>query len=472
MASVNKMESSGRPPIPPAKRRRLQQCFEHGSKNSSQSNFDYATDMFTQCVIGDPANPIYTKSFLDNLFRKYENNKKGSRMASLSGAGAMGAIKKASFSKDWDSVIKSGLEMLKLNPWHVSTCTAMAQACEELKFDECQLLYLKAALDANPKDVEVNRICGKALGRQGHFDQAIACWARVQQAKPGDEEANKAIGDLHVNKTMSVGGYDDATSTTEVRGDKAGKMNKGDSHVVEPSLTPEQKLERAITKSPAETNNYIELADLHSRNDKFADAETVLSKALQVSGGDVNIRERLEDVQLRRGRQQLMIAEKKAQSEKTEDAVQLYNKMRAECNRVELEVYRSRSERYPTKLDYKFELGLRLKKAGQFKEAIESLQAARGDTKRRSMVHLELGECFQHIKMYELAMDNYSAAIEHVGERDPDQRKLALYRAGKLAIGLKDYDKAKKLLTDLAGMEFGYKDVADLLDKVGKLRNK
>ncbi len=244
--------------------------------------------MFTQCVIGDPANPIYTKSFLDNLFRKYENNKKGSRMASLSGAGVMGSIKKATFSKDWEGVIKSGLEMLKLNPWHVSSLTAIAQACEELKFDECQLLYLKAALDANPKDVEVNRICGKALGRLGHFDQAIACWARVQQIKPGDEEANKNIGDLHVNKTMSHGGYDEATTSVDVRGDKAGKGTKGDSQVQETSLTPEQKFERAIAKSPSEVNNYIELAEIHTRNDKFVESEAILTKALQVSGGDVN----------------------------------------------------------------------------------------------------------------------------------------------------------------------------------------
>ena len=56
-----------------------------------------------------------------------------------------------------------------------------------------------------------------------------------------------------------------------------------------------------------------------------------LAKALQVSGGDVNIRERLEDVQLRRGRQQLMIAEKKAQSEKTEEALALYKTMKADA---------------------------------------------------------------------------------------------------------------------------------------------
>jgi hypothetical protein len=51
-------------------------------------------------------------------------------------------------------------------------------------------------------------------------------------------------------------------------------------------------------------------------------------------------------------------------------------------------------------------------------------------------------------------------------------RKLVLYRAGVLAMGLKDIDTAEKHLTELAGLEFGYKDVADRLDKIAQMRNK
>ena len=120
--------------------------------------------------------------------------------------------------------------MLKLNPWDVSALLAMAAACENLDFGDCQLLYLKNALDANPKDADVNRTCGKALGRMGHFDQAIACWHRVEQAKPGDEEAAKAIGNLHIDKTIGHGGYEDANSSTDVKVDKSGAGERDSRH--------------------------------------------------------------------------------------------------------------------------------------------------------------------------------------------------------------------------------------------------
>jgi len=477
------MTTEGRQPIPPAKRRRLQQTFEHASKQVAQGQFDYASDLLTQCVLGDPGNAIYTSNFLNNLFRKYNNNKKGSKFAGIKGATTRGSIKKASMSKDWEAVIKSGLEMLKLNPWDVSALSAMAVACEELNFPECQLSYLKTALDANPKDADVNRLCGKALARMGHFDQAITCWHRVEQIKGGDEEAQRAIADLAVERTIHKGGYEGAESSTEVMANKAAQAERQGAGGVQ--LTPEQLLEKAIAKNPEEIANYIELSDLHLRADRYPEAEAVLAKALEASGGELNIRERLEDTQLRRARVQLQIAERQAEEKKTEDAVKLAKQMKSDLNKLELEVYRSRAERYPTNVGLKFELGLRLKRAGQFNDAIQLFQQARGDSKRKATVYLELGECFQHIKQAKLAMSNYEAAIDAVSERDADQRKLSLYRAGRLAlsmaIGVGSADKAErnrhldiaeKHLTALAGMEFGYRDVPDLLDKVGTMRNK
>ena len=112
---------AGRQPISPGKRRRLQQSFEHASRNSVQGNFDYATEMFTQCVVGDPGNLIYAQSFLGNLQKKYNNNKKGGKLAGLKGAGSKASIKKAVAKKDWPAVIKSGCDLLALNPWDTST---------------------------------------------------------------------------------------------------------------------------------------------------------------------------------------------------------------------------------------------------------------------------------------------------------------------------------------------------------------
>jgi hypothetical protein len=63
-------EKAGIPTISPAKRKRLQQCYEHANRQMQQDNYDYAAELFTQCVAGDPSNFIYLQSFLSNLKKK------------------------------------------------------------------------------------------------------------------------------------------------------------------------------------------------------------------------------------------------------------------------------------------------------------------------------------------------------------------------------------------------------------------
>jgi tetratricopeptide (TPR) repeat protein len=466
--ATEESDKPGRQPIPPAKRRRLQQCFEHGSKMNAAGNFDYATEMYTQCVTGDPANPIYVKSFLANLQKKYNNNKSGSKMASVKGMGIKGSLKKASMQKDYSALITTGLEMLKLNPWDTTTLTEMARACEELEYDECQLEYLRMAQDADMKDPEVNRAFGRALGRLGNFDEAIACWQRVNLAKPGDEEAVREIGNLTVEKTIKKGGYDTAESSTDVRAKKG--LISTEEETGDKRLSPQQQLERAIAKNPADVNKYVELVELHLRDEHFDKAEEVLTRALAASGGEVGIREKLEDVQLRRARQSLIIAEKKAREEKTEASINLYNQIKAELNNKELQVYSNRCDRYPTNLGFKYELAVRLQKAKKYTEAIKLFQEARSDLKRKGQVFMALGQCFAAIKQYKLSLTNFEAAVTEIPEREIDMKKEALYLAGKLAVHLKDLDTGDKHLSALASLDFGYKDVSEWLDKLAKLR--
>jgi tetratricopeptide (TPR) repeat protein len=459
-------DDSGKPgkqPLAPHVRRRLQQCFDHGSKMAASGNFDYATELYTQCVVGDPANAIYLQNFIFNLQKKYNNNKSGSKLAGVKGMGIKGSIKKASMQKDFTALLTNGLEMLKLNPWDAGALTDMVRACKELEYDDCLKVYLKAALDGNLKDPELNRIAGRELGRLGEFDNAIACWHRVVLAKPGDEEAQRAIGNLSVEKTIKKGGYEDAESGNDVK-----KLNKTDDQ--DRNFTPEQLLERAIKRDPNDINKYIELCELHLKFERWDQAEATMQRAIQAQPGNINVRERVEDLQLRRAREQLLVAEKQVQIEKTPQAEQLAQKLKVELNIKELEVYRNRCDRYPTNLGFKYELALRLKRAKNYSEAIKMFQDARNDSKRKGSALLELGECFQMIKQYKLAMGSYEQAAKEISEREEDLKKLALYRCGVLAMGLKTWDIAEKYLTELAGFDFGYKDVSERLDKIARLR--
>ena len=455
---------SAREPMSPAKRKRLQQCFEHASKQAAQDNFDYATELFTQCVIGDPSNLIYLQSFVGNLQKKYNNNKKGSKLGRFKTAGARTAVKKCSMQKDWEGVLKHGLDVLKYNPWDVSALMSMAKAAEELLCDECQLYYLKAALNANSKDPDVNRTCAAALRERGLFDQAIACWHRVEQARPGDEEAAKAIADLAVEKTIAQGGYEEAESSTDVATGKKEQQARRE-------LTAEEKLERAIARDPSVLDNYIELAQVHLRAEDYAKAEEVYGRAFEASDGNQDMRERWEDAQLRNLRQQVAVAKRKAEDSGSEEDKKKYESLRSKFNHKELEVYKHRAERYPNNLAFKFDLGIRYQVIGKYNEAIKEFQLAKNDPRRKGVCMLRLGQCFQQIKQYRLAISHYDTAIVEIPDRDAENKKTALYLAGKMALALKDLDSSEKHLTTLAGLDFAYRDVSALLDKIAELRD-
>ncbi len=451
-------------PLTPAKRKRLQKCFEHGSMLSGKGNYDYAAQMFAQCVGSDPGNLIYTQNLLSNLIKKYNNNKKGSRGASLTGAGKKANIKKAQLKKDWRGVVKAGLEFLPLNPWDSQTLIDMAKACEELELDECAIAYLKVALDASPKDIALNRLAADTFARVAHFDEAIKCLQRIAALKPKDQNLQREINQLTVNKTIHKGGYETAETSLDVSVDKKATELKTGGAI---ELTEEQRLRREIRRHPEEVTNYSALKDYYFKLEDFAESEQIMQEGLEATGS-MRAREELEDVQIHRAHEELIKAKQRAEGKKTEEAVSLYKRMKDELNKREAEVFNSRCDRYPGDYSLRYEFGIRLKRLGKYAEAIEQLQQARNEPRKKAVAALETGECFQQIKRYPLALNSYKEAVESCGVLEEDIKKLALYRAGWLCKGLKDYDAAEQFLSELAGKDYGYKDVAKLLDEIAE----
>jgi tetratricopeptide (TPR) repeat protein len=444
--------------LPPADQKRLMQCYRTGTV--AAANVDYAVDMFAQCVLGDPGNPVFLHAFLEALKRKFAGKKAGS-LTALFGTGGRG-LKKLAAAAQWREVLKQGVEAIKANPGDHAALLTMAEAAGNMMWPEAQGRYLRAALDAAPTDAEVNRQCAKYAAGQGNFDQAIECWRRVSRIKGLGEEAERAIAQLSVDKTIAAG--------HGLIGRGAGKPATGPATGA--PADPIAALRQRIQQQPADIDAYLELADLLERDTKTDEAERVLAKALAASGNDLKVREHVEDRQLRWGRAKVMIAEKRVQEQDTPENRATLERLRAVHVKQEIDVYAARCERYPENTTWKYELAMRLKTAGNYAEAIRGFQEVLQDARRKGAVALELGECFQKIKQYQLAMQNYQTAVDSLTDRELELRKRALYRAGVLATGLNDVDAAQKYLGTLAGLDFGYRDVAERLDKLGPARDK
>ncbi len=454
--------SNGPKPISAATRKRLQQLFQRANGLMAKGDHDYAHELFSQCVIADPGNVGYTQSCLANLLQKHQGKKKGSFLA---GIGSKGGVKKAALKKDWIAVIKSGLSVLKANPWDTSTFLNMGDACGHMEHEDTQAVYLRAALKFNPDDVHINRICGAFFRERKEFDLAAICWERVRKAKPDDEEAERAVSQIMAERTIHDGKYEDAESSLDVK-----KGPSSTAGVQREELSAEEQLRRQIKKNPRDQAAYTELASLHMRADNLGPAEEILVKAREEFPGDLDILEKLEDIQMRNLRDLVARTETEAEEAGSEEAKKRHRVARAKLALKELEHYEHLVERYPSNNSYHFKLGQRYQQVGKPNEAIQQFQQARNDPKHHGLSQLELGKCFQMIKQYKLASDHYANAVREISDQDEKNKKDALYHATKLELGLKNYDTAEEYGRTLAALDFGYKDIAALLDKIAKNR--
>lgn len=463
-------------PVPVAVRQRLQKVFEHGQRCLEKHDHDYANKLFTQCLTEDPCNLVYLQNFLANLQQKYGNNQKGSRLAGLKLKSQRSSFTKAMVKGDWPAALAAGCAALTLNPWDIPTLLTWATTYENIRSDECELFCLRSALNIDAKNVDVNRQAGMALQRMGQFDQAIACWQRVKLAVPHDEQARQAIAALSVEQTIDRGGYDSTLLTDSQSNLPLPSKSVSDLATNSDAATdmpPEVRLQAAIADDPTVPENYVHLADIYLHQQKFDEAERLLSDGASACGsGDLQIRSRIEDVQLRRIAHQVAIAEQRCAQDPSDETKQLAHRFKVQANQVELEIYAARSERDPSNMRLKYELALRLKRAGKIKEAITAFQAAKSDPRREVTILVELGECFQHIEQYKLALSHYEQAIEAADDKDSEIYRKALYRAGVLSTGLEEFDRAERHLSTLASLDFGYRDVAERLDKLAKIRDK
>jgi tetratricopeptide (TPR) repeat protein len=461
--------------IPPALRKRLERLFEAAQKQEglyeasqkqeAQDKLNYAIDLYSQCVSGDPGNLVYLQGLMPALHKKYVSAKKLGPMVQFKERGARAALKKAVAQRDWDEAIQQGILVLLVNPWDVTTLTALATACSNIlkqegasaavTYGDCELCYLKCAFDASPKDAEVCQQLAEALTLRERFVEAINFWHKVELVKPDWELPKRAIASITVlQHQVKDPKYEADRKTTGKSG--AGKPEE---------LTHEDRLKQRIQRNPKDLSGYDELGNLYLNTDRFAEAEEVFRQKLEASDNDPTVREEIEDVQLRALRSKMSAAHKKAK----ESGKKEFERLRMTVIEKELQVYSNRCERYPNNLIFRYELAVRHQLKGDLNEAIKNFQIAKNDPRKRGMCLINLGECFRAIKQFHLAMSHFEQAVQEIPDREQEYKKLAYYRAGKLAMGLKDLAKAEKYLTTLASMDYTFRDTSDLLERLHRM---
>jgi tetratricopeptide (TPR) repeat protein len=417
----------------PEVRRRLQESLEQARQLAARMPCDYGRvhELLAECLQADPGNTIYIDALLENLRRKFGSRRGASWLARLFGNRD---FSRAVQAKDVRAILRLGPAQLARDPADVAALRALAEACATLDYPQAELRYLQAAVEAVPQDGEVARHLARSLTRLGRYDAARIAWHRVEAICRGDTEAAATLAALQPNSN-------DACRQAEI-----------------------SQLELAQRAAPAEVECLLLLADAYIAAGRFDEAEQLLAAALAQAGGELRLRERLEELAIDRSRSQLAIAERQATVSPSAEANNLVRQMRDELNRLELGLWHNRVQRYPQKTELKLSLAVCLKRAGNFSQAAEVLESLREQAAFAVAATIELGECWQHLRQFGKALAFYHRATQlTAGEPESELKLAALYRAGSLAMAMGEATTARDYLNALAEVDPDYKDVRQRL---------
>ncbi|MBI5760005.1 MAG: tetratricopeptide repeat protein, partial [Planctomycetales bacterium] len=276
------------------------QCFTAGNNALGKGNFDYAINMYLTCVKQDPGNVVYRQTLRGAEKKMYGDNGTGAKMASMKLMGPSGKAKKARLQKDWKTLAEAAEEGLAVNPWHAGFNADLGDACRELGYAEVAIFAYEDSIKADGTNKDVLRSLGKLFESRSQFPQAQGAWERVMKLDPYDGEARSKITNLQAQGAIHKSKLDEAETTrqpTTGYGTDT-RLNKGGPQVDGPGMSVEADLQRAIRKDPKNKDNFLKLVDYYKREGRLDEAVKQLEEAVTVSGGDQNIREMLEDVQL------------------------------------------------------------------------------------------------------------------------------------------------------------------------------
>ena len=466
-------------PTPTADQRRIAaENFERAKQVLASGNHDYAIDLLRTCCKIIPDSVPFRQTLRKAQREKYGDNLRGSRFAFLSSPRTKAKLKAAKSGRNHLQVLEYGEELLTKNPWDVGTQMDMAEAFDALGLLDLAVFSLDQARQKSPDDPTVNRALARLLEKRGDFKQAIRCWQKVQKAAPADVEAAHKAKDLAASETIARGGYQQVADGSR-ESPVLGRMEQREADKGDKLSRDAGPLLKRIEADPTEPTLYVQLAQLYRRHHHDDRARGVLQQGLAPTGQHFTLQLELMELEAAPVRANLLQAEARLEALRTqiaagddpadgpteEDLSALKGKLAKELAAREVDILRLKADRFPTDLNHRLELGYKLLKADQIDAAIAELQQVRRDDKLKGKAALFLGSCFRKRNNWRLAQKNYEEALTALPPGDEHARKEVLYQ---LAVGSADHGDTARALDlghELAGMDFAYKGIGDLLDK-------
>jgi tetratricopeptide (TPR) repeat protein len=430
-------------------------------------NFGYAISLLQGILKQEP-------EFLTGrqLLRRAEVTKqKSAKKALFNVSTAALTIMKAQreMKKDPKRAVELIEKILEDEPCNRQANLVLKEAAMASGWPEIGVFALRTVLEEKPADAKILHDLGRLYHDLGESDQAVEIYNKLSEIDPTDAEALRLGKDAAARASMKTGGWTQAESYRDVIKDKDVAVSlEQQSRMALTGESLEQQIEETYARHQAEPQS-VDLARrlgaLYERKEDIEDAIAWYQYAADLTkGSDASLVRKVSDLQRAQADQEIVAHEKflaahgpnapdyAARSE----ALAVAKKQRAE---LLIGDARKRSERNPTDLQLRFELGERLVEAGLAREALPELQRARQNPNARLKSMNLLGSCYRELGMLDLAAKQLEEAAKEITSMDA-MKKEVVYNLGLVYEQMGEGEKSIDAMKKIYEADYGYRDVA------------
>ncbi|MFG0320378.1 MAG: tetratricopeptide repeat protein [Planctomycetota bacterium JB042] len=441
---------------------------EKAAEALRKKNFDYAISLYHQVLQLKPDHGEARRELRQALVRRAEYKKVPPFIALLQGAPSRVGMLLGKVLKNRGQVVLAAENYLRNDPRNRGVNWSLAEALEAAGHRNGAVAVWEFLGEDEQVGDEALKRAGSLYYQLQQMEKALGCYEAVLKRSPRDSEAEKMRKNLAAEGVLSSGSYDPTRSSRELaRDQKQVKELEASQKLVTTEDEREllrAKLGEALAADPSDRRARRALVDHHVKAKEFERAVEVLEEGIAADPDATDLRDRLGEVRILDFEQQLRrtkaLADRGDQAAKT-DLVDITREKRE----FEVEEYTRRVKDHPTDLEQRYRLGRLLLETGETDKAIENLQLAVKDPRRRVESLLGLGRAFESKGMLDLAMKQFTAALDAV-DAGSDRATEITYALGILNERTGDLAAAKARYESIYERDIHFKDVAARLEKV------
>ena len=447
--------------------RDLRDLFQKGATAIQRQNYEYAIAIFQQVLQREPGFLECRQSLRAAQIKKQGGSTSFFRKV-IGGASASPLIAKAQLAKGRNpaEAMLIAEQILEGDPQNASGHKILAEAAMALDLPRTACFAYEMLLKGSPRDYELSMAYGEALSASAQIAKAEALYTELQRVYPQKADITAALKDLSAKKTLKEGGYDAlASGTGSYRDilknkDEATKLEQ-ENRVVKGDVADNliAEYETRLKSEPRDLKLVRNIAELYAQRKDFDKAleyyERIRSSE---SGADPSLEKAMAETALRRYDHLLS----QLDLSNPDDAVRA-EQLRQEKTAYQLDECRKRSERYPTDLQIKFELGQLYFQAGKYNEAMAEFQKAQANPQRRLQAMAYFGQCLAAKGMNDMAARKLQEALKEKPGFD-DEKKEMIYLLGSVLEKMGKKEEAIEQFKQIYEVDIGYKDVAAKVD--------